>query len=296
MGYVDNHGVVFTGYIKQVERKVPDDTIVLVASDVMVRAIDFFIASENPDEPLIKEHNIEAGDLITKTLNLASLTNIVASDTRFTFAVSDEVYAEANLVSAFDYAQSIANIITYHIYADMNGVVYIVNRKPFVVTSSSPWASQWGIIIDDITPSIADITVDHIISADLRVEEKDLRNRIVIYGGGDISYSAESTSSFDPLTGTSYQVTPIYKTAVLSASIIDTHAMAKQTGDYNLALYNKVGYTLHIEMLGNPVLFPRNTVLVTLPNLGLSSRMFYVYQVEHSWNRSWYSCSLELKL
>ena len=50
IGYTTDHGVIFNGFVKQIERSVPDDVIVITASDELIKAVDFYVA---PDLSLI---------------------------------------------------------------------------------------------------------------------------------------------------------------------------------------------------------------------------------------------------
>jgi hypothetical protein len=52
MGTTTSHSVVFTGYVKGIERATPSGTYVISANDAMVRAIDYFIASLTIDSAL----------------------------------------------------------------------------------------------------------------------------------------------------------------------------------------------------------------------------------------------------
>src|SRR3989304_3967798 len=111
LGFTDNHDRIFRGYVKQLEKKVPDNTYIVTANDVLVRALDFFIVSTNPDAPFTR-NNISAEDLVEDVLALAGLTNYVGQNSSFTFAT--QAPAEVNLVSSYDYCKAIADLLAYH--------------------------------------------------------------------------------------------------------------------------------------------------------------------------------------
>jgi hypothetical protein len=125
LGFTDSHSKVFTGYVKQIDRKVPDNSYTITAHDVMTRAIDFFVASSNPESPF-KRRNISAEDLVQDVLELSGLNSFNMQPTSFTLAIGTD--AEVNLISAYDYCNSIADIVAWHLYADIDGVVNFVNR------------------------------------------------------------------------------------------------------------------------------------------------------------------------
>ena len=45
LGYEDDHGVVFRGFIKNIERATPEDKYIVTCYDNSIRLLDFFIAS-----------------------------------------------------------------------------------------------------------------------------------------------------------------------------------------------------------------------------------------------------------
>lgn len=99
LGYEGDHGHVFKGFVKQIERSTPDGTYQVTCHDVMSRAVDYFFVPDNPDAPF-KRANITAEDLIEDVLREAGLTSFDFDNTSFTFAVTADVYAEVKLVSA----------------------------------------------------------------------------------------------------------------------------------------------------------------------------------------------------
>jgi hypothetical protein len=46
LGYADNHEHIFSGWVKQIEKQVPDNTYVITCNDEMIKAVDYFIASK----------------------------------------------------------------------------------------------------------------------------------------------------------------------------------------------------------------------------------------------------------
>lgn len=290
IGYPTDHARVFRGYVKQIERKVPDDTYTITAHDVLVRAVDYFVVSSNPENPFTRS-NISAEDLVRDVLAEASLTNYDYDATFFTFAPSSDV--EVNLVSAYDFCKQIADLLTWHLYADQNGQVHFVQRKPNVMVAGSPEEDQPGFTVDI---PFATITNSQILNISHKKSEKDLRNRMVVYGSTGVYASAQSANSYDPDTGTSYAVLPggYFKSSVLATAMITTNSMAQTTADYNLQLYNKLSSELFMTVVGDSNYLARRVVTIVQPDLGLNGD-YYIYSSEHSWGKDGYTVNLILR-
>jgi hypothetical protein len=269
MGYVGDTFTAFTGYVKQVEVKEPELFYTIDCANVMIRAIDYFIASSTPTTPYTWS-NISAEDLIEAVLRLSGLTSFDMEATSFTFAVHNPV--EVNLTGAYDYAHFLADIIAFNLYADNLGMVHLINRRPYPVGGDT---------------SVATFGNTDVLSADYAVSDRDLRNKIIVYGTGDIHAEASAVSPYLPAG--------YYRTVVVAApGVIDTQSMANQSATYNLALLNKLTYRLGLSIIGQTGLQARTVVTVNLPELSLSSEDFYVFGIEHQWSRQGYITNLEL--
>jgi hypothetical protein len=279
LGYTDDHSVLFRGYIKQVERTIPDDTYIITAHDVMIRAVDYWLVSSNPENPFSRR-NIKAERLVRDVLAEAGLTNFGYTNTYFTYATG-EMPAEVNLVSAYDYCHGLAELLTFHMYADTNGKCWFINRKPYPMDGAS---GQVGDIAD---VPIGTITEDDFLYANYRITEKNLRNRVVVYGGEGIFAEKKASSPYLP--------SGFYKTAVLSSSIIATKSLARDICSYNLSFWNRLNYEISTEILGDPSVMARETINFTSSDLGLSSEEFYIYSSEHKWSKDGYTVGLELR-
>jgi hypothetical protein len=268
LGYVGTSGKVFSGYVKQIVRTTPDNTYTIIAHDELIRAVDFFIASSNPEAPFSRS-NISAEDLIEDLLGLAGLTSYTSGTTNYTYAVESPV--EINLASVYDSCKTLADIVAWHIWADNNGLVHFEDRKPYVMGGDSPYKT------------LTDATI---LSATYGESEKDLRNRVVVYGGGSIYANAQQSSPYLP--------SGFYKAVVLSSPAVDTQTMAQQAADYNLVLFNRLKYNMKMEVEGDYTLLPHKVVTVTETILGVDSD-WYIYAANHFWDRDGYKVSLELR-
>jgi hypothetical protein len=287
LGYTTSHGSIFNGYVKKVDYSVPDGLITITANDDLVRAVDYFIVGPGPESPYTYR-GIWAEDLIAAVLGMSGLNNFNFGTTYFRFGINNDV--EVNLVGSHDYCRMICDLIAWNFWCDRTGVIYLRNRKPYPMDGTS---GQPGDIAD---VPIATITDADIISFTSSFNERDLRNKIVVYGGNDVVVSASSPTSYDPLTSSYRQILPVgfYKAAVLASDIIDDESFAQDAADYNLALLNKITYETPITVEGNHILEARKTI--TLNSSYTTPHDYYIYQLEHVWGQGGFLTNMILRL
>lgn len=281
MGYVSGHALLFTGFVKQISRSVPDTLWTIQCNDVMTQAIDFFIASTDPNDPLTYQ-NIAAETLVGNLLTLANLTSYSFDSTSFVFGVLDKF--EINLVTVHDYCRRIADLLTWNLYADQGGTIHFKNRKPYVMTGTS---GQPHDVAD--TPDGNTITDDEILVVSRSMDTQKLRNKVIVYGNGDVHAEASSSSPYLP--------SGFYKTAVLAApGLIDDTAIAQATADYNLNLLNRLTEGVSVQIVGNTSYEARTTTMFSSSQMGISSSEWYIYTCQHVLSRSsGYVTNLELR-
>lgn len=271
IGYVGDNFKCITGFVKNIELSEPEKKYVITIANVLIRAVDFFIAAENPAVPFSRR-NITAEDLIQDILELSGLTSFNMESTSFTFAINNPV--EVNLTGAYDYAKFLANIIAYTLYADNNGVVHLINRRPYPVGAEPA----------DYTITVAG---DAIIESSYERSDHDIRNKIIVYGSEGISATASATSPYLPAG--------FYRTVVVAApGVIDTQSMASQAASYNLDLLNRLTQKVNVIMKGQTNIFPRTIADVTVTDIGVSGT-WYVYAVTHDWSKAGYTTTMELR-
>ncbi len=269
LGYVGNSGRVFKGYVKNIDYKEPSQTYTITASDVLVRAMDYFIASTDPDDPF-KRQNITAEALVHDVLDLAGLTNYSGQTSHFTLALTAPL--EVNLTTVYDYCRFIADIIAFHLYADEDGTVHFLDRRFFPMDGDS---------------SIGTVNKAISITAKYAESDRDLRNRVVVYGAGGIYAEAHADSPYLP--------NDFFKTVVVAApQVFDTQDMAQQSADYNLDLLNRLTISASIVMRGDHRYLARKVATFSFPEIGISGD-WYIFAAEHSFNSSGYTVSLELR-
>jgi len=211
LGYVGNNPAIFAGWVKQIEKKVPDDTYVITCNDEMVKAVDFFIASTTPDN-CYKARNISAEDLVEDVFNMAQITSYTHDTSYFTFGITRDV--EVNLVSSYDFAKTIADILAYSIWCDSSRTAHFQDRRPYVMGGDTSYKTVSEIL-----------NITHVLS------DRDLRNRVVVYGAAGIYAVAEAESPYLP--------TGFRKSIVVASPWIDDQGMAQDACDYNLDKFNR---------------------------------------------------------
>lgn len=298
LGYESSYGTVFTGYVKETVKDVPDNSVTITAHDEMVRAVDYFVCSTNPEKPF-KRHNIKAEFLVRDVLALAGLTNYDYQPTSYKLAITTD--AEVQLIGAYDYCKSIADLLAWHLWADVNGQINFKNRKPYVMTGAT---GQFGDDTDETiiygelgSVSIGTIDDSTLLRVDEVVSEKDLRNRVVVYGAEGIYADEKSGTSYDPVTSTTRVILPsgYYKSVVYATPIIDSQNIANITAEYNLNLLNRLNYHLLATGEGSHEYIARNIITLSNTELGISERNYYIYSAEHNWSDRGYTVSMELR-
>jgi len=270
LGYSTGTGRVFYGIVKNIENNVPDDVVSITASDLMSRAVDYFIVASDPENPYT-QRNIDAEDLVADLMGMAGLNNFNYDPTSFTFGI--EVDVVVNLVTSYDFSRQVADILAWHLYCNRYGVIQFVDRKPYVTA---------GDTVEDFIIPTADI-----ISVSNKISEENLRNRVVVYGAEGV-YAEESASSPHLPAG-------FYKTVALATEIIDRQAIADQAAAYNLALLNRLDESLFVTVVGKPQYEARKIAKVSWPDFGITDELRYVYSCDHTFSSSGYLCTMELR-
>jgi hypothetical protein len=279
MGYVGDHQQLFTGYVKQIDKNIPDNTYQITAYDELIRAQDYFIVSGDPNTPFTRQ-NITAEDLVAALLALAGLTSFDPTPTSFTFGVQHEF--EVNLVNLFDYCKMIADTLTWTLWADQDGTINFKNRKPYVMTGET---NQPGDVADQPLVGYIFSYANEILDFSYSKSERPLRNRVVVYGSEGIHAEASQASSVLPAG--------FYKSSVLAfPQLIDTQGLAQDIADYNLDLLNRIGESITCTVTGNTLLQPR---VVLDSNVSGYSGYWYVYSCDHQWSKTGYTTALDLR-
>lgn len=283
MGYSDDHEVIFTGYVKQIEEKFsPDHLYVITAYNNLVRAQDFFIASSTPESALSYQ-NIAAETLVYNLMVLAGLTSFTYDTTYFTFGINNAF--EINLVSVIDYTRTIADLLTWSIWADSAGTVHFENRKPYVMLDQYPENAQPG-WQEDVPTGFQLNTATNMIDFNLTVSERNLRNKVVVYGKDTIGATASASSPYLPVG--------FYKTAVLAfPQLVDDTELAQSIADYNLDLLNRITYNLSTVIVGDPSLRARTVISCNDSGYPDITGDWYVFSCDHTFSAQGYTTNIE---
>lgn len=270
MGYNGSGSRTFSGYVKNVQRMQSPTLYEITCANAMVRALDYFIVSNSPLTPFSRE-NISAQSLVGELMAMAGLTNYSGSSSGFTFATNGTPL-EVNLTSVYDYSKFIADLIAWHVYADDNGKVWFKSRPPFPQGSDS---------------SVATLSNSNLLDVSYWRSDRDLRNRVVVYGADDIHATAQASSPYLP--------SGFYKSvAVAAPTVITSQSMAQQSANYNLAKLNRLTIGGTATIIGNPAINCRDCITVNKSDIGMTGK-FYVYGIEHSVSKEGYKTSLDLR-
>jgi hypothetical protein len=275
LGYSDDHGIVFSGYVKNVEWSEPERKVTISANDVLIRAADYFLVSADPEAPFSRQ-NILVTHLAQELLAVCGLNSFVHDDGYFlTLAIRNPV--EINLTSIFDYCSFLADLVAYNMYADIAGTIHFVDRKPHPTD-------------DDV--SITTLNRGDLTEVNYSVTDRDLRNRIVVYGSAGIFAEAKVRSPYLP---DNPDGSPFYKTVCFAASgLLDSYEDALLTAEYNLAKLNRLTRSGQVTTIGNYILQARQCITVVNSEMGMAGK-WYIYSLDHSWSRSGYTCSMDLR-
>lgn len=252
LGYVGDYNTIFSGYVKEITRSTPPTKYRISAYGVLVRASDYFIAASNPDNPFSRS-SIKAEDLVQQLLAMAGINSFGYESPSFTF-----LNVEVNLVSAYEYCNGIANTLAWHLYADKNNKAWFVER----------WN---GLMAGDTSTKTMDTT--KIIQASRNINTRNLRNRVVVYGRNGIHSVAKTSSPHLPAG--------FYQSVVVSADWITNQTQADLISSKNLSLFNKLGESCQIQMIGDSSYEARQIVTLNYSRIGASGDWF-VESVDHT--------------
>jgi hypothetical protein len=300
LGYVDDHAQIFTGYVKNVNRTVPNNVYQVTAMDKLIRAVDYFVVSSSPDKPYNFGKGVSAESLVNNVLALCGLSlplgdPTYVTPTNFSFGVSNDV--EVNLVSAFDYCRMIADVVTWSLWADQYGNLYFKNRKPFLMGSEDFGQIGW---VEDIPVNLSDpLTDSKILTFSYKRDEKDLRNKVTVFGSAGVTFTASNNQSWDDLynSGAGGYITVLpadfYKTIVASYVFIDSASVAQQTAEYNMGLHNRIKNSLSVSCEGDYRFLARKAVRLQENITGIPLSNWYILGAEHTFSKEGYITSME---
>lgn len=271
LGYGGSNTKVFQGYVQQIEHSVPSHTITITCEDVLTKAVNYFIASDDPENPL-SYSNIKSEDFVENVLAVAEITNYEA-DVPLSYTWATDAPAEVNLVTAWQAANEMAGMLAWHIHADRNGKVWFNDRRPYDSGSDS-----------------ADFTYDetagtNVLSLTYHKSIEELRNRVVVYGREGIQATASQVSPY--LYSSTY-----YKTAVIGHPLIQTQTQAQRTADFNLELYNRLTQVVSMTVEGNPNLEARKFVDITGSAFTSVTGLWFIYSVQHKFGDGGYTVDM----
>jgi hypothetical protein len=284
LGYdgAGNSDTLFTGYVKNIELSASPKIYTITAADILIRAQEYFVISNNPEDSL-QYNNAAPEDIIHDLMDMAGITDYDGDSSSYIWGVNGPI--KITQVTAYDYSKFLADLIAWQIYADENGTVHFQDRRPYPMGGDTAVG----------TLTYANSTIMKYWKSD-----KDLRNKIVVWGTTGVYAHAERSDSYDPISKSYIQVLPdyFYKTTAVSSQVIDTQEMAQSACDFNLVLYNRLNVGISVSTIGNSDYKCRKTINVTAPELGLGNNPieFYIYQTDHQWSSQGYQVNMELRV
>jgi len=263
LGYSTGTVKVFTGFVRQISKDLVGGTTQVVCEDELSKAVDFFIAADDPLDPFTRSE-ISTEDLIGDILALADITNYAPNPPLSVTWGTSGTEIELNLVMVWSAVKQFADALAWTVYADRDGTVILEDRKPYDMggdVSSFTWT----------------LGTNNILTVNRSESAENLRNKVVVYGTEGISASAEASSPFLP--------PGFFKTAVLASPIFTDSGLAQTVADFNLALFNRLTESASITIEGDPNVKPRLFATITEPFTGMSG-MWFIFQVEHNFNNT----------
>lgn len=261
IGYDVSHGVVLDGFVKKVEMIKPDRIYRITANDLLVRAVDFFIAADDPESPL-QYNNISDYNLVNSLLGLAGLPGVVsgAPSPSFTFGTNEDG-ARFNLQSVADALQFILSVTGRTLYAE-SGDIYYVDRKPYIVTGD--------------TPTVFLSAGNNLIDISYEESNDKIRNVIKVYGKSPLTAKASASSPY----------LVVDQTAVIAHELLDTQEICQATADVNLEILNRLGRTWAITCVGDHTIRPRAICRITDEFATPTPTDAFIYRVSHQFSES----------
>jgi hypothetical protein len=251
IGYLGNTDKVFEGFVRDITQNTLERTVTITFEDVLAKALDYFIASDDPENPLSFE-NVSTETLVVGILAEADISGINANlPLSVTWGTNGPI--EINLIMAWAAAKSIVDMMAWHIYADRNGDIQLLDRKPYVMAGDSS-SYSWTVGTDNVT------------AIDYTKSTENLRNRVVVYGKDNISADASAVSPYLPAG--------FYKTAVIATPYLDTVGKCQLAADFNLALFNRLTERLTLSIEGDHQIVARDVATVTDAYTGVSGDWF----------------------
>jgi hypothetical protein len=265
LGYVSDHTNMFKGYVKKIERQRPENIIRITMNDLLIRAVDYFLAADDPQNPY-QYNNITSLNLIKELLSLAGITNVTNTEPTpvFTWGTNADG-ARFNLQSVAEACQFVAGISGNTLYYEISDdEVKFTNRKPYATDSDTPLATWTTGNNQQLTAITYEQSTDK------------TRNRVKVYGRGNITALAEASNPY----------LVVDQTLVIGHEMLDTQDIADGTATVNLELLNHLGETYTLDLEGIVGLHARQIYLLDESFTGTSNRKVFVYQVSHSIDES----------
>lgn len=272
MGYTGDTATVFKGFAKKITRARPDNVFRIECNDVLVRAIDFFIAADDPENPF-QRNNITSLNLIKDVLALAGITNVTNTEPGpavLTWGTNEDG-VRFNLQSVADAVKFITEMTGNLTYYDQDAdLVEFKARKPYVEGGDS----SSGTFTTGASGNIIDITYD-------KSTEKT-RNVLKVYGKSPLNARARADNAN----------LVVDQAAVIAHELLDSQSICDEVASINLEILNRLTETYTLSVEGDPSIRARQVRTLTESFVGASSLDIFLYAVQHIFTESGYVVSI----
>ncbi len=278
IGYDTDFDVALTGgLVKKINQRRPGQDYEVTIYDKLIKASDYFMASDNPDSPFTitnRKAELAVGDLLAQ----AGITSYVYDTTFLTLGVDSEGKDNpipVNLVSPWTYIENIARMVGYIAFMDTSGSAQFRNRKPYIMGGDINKHTF-------TTGSGGDILEISYLKSD-----ENTRNRVVVYGAPGIFATASGSSPYLP--------SGFYKTIAASHEMITNQTGAQGAADINLEMWNRLTETCTLKVIGDKFLRMLDIVAIQESFTGLTdSTLWVVYGTVHNLSEAGYTTELTL--
>lgn len=162
-GTSDNNDVVFTGFVKSIEKQNPPSQVIIECQDVLDRAMNkFLVPIPTPTSYFAVPGGYPAEGIVSNLLYKAFLgrfdsnmqdltppfTDFVYDPTSFAFADANILGTpkmEVRLETVFDQCRKIADLLNWRLWADHKAVIHF-EKRPHYPDTTSP-------VSDPVTPA-----------------------------------------------------------------------------------------------------------------------------------------------
>lgn len=317
-GTADNNGVVFTGFVKSIEKQYPPSQVIIECQDVLDRAMNKFLVPI----PSAKSYGAVTGGypaegIVSSLLYMAFLGRFNSQMTAESIPFTDFVYdptdfhfADANILgtpnmeirleTVFDQCKKISDLLNWRLWADHLAVIHF-EKRPHYPDTTSP-------VSDPATPAAYlqfSLANRNMLRARYAKSTDNLRNQVGVLGRGDLQSNQQASSAYLPAAGGSFRSfyngqTYTYPSDFHQATVIGSEWLTNQTicdsaASVNLARLNRLTETGTLVIPGDQRVHARQICSVSGDLIAdMSGGNWFIYGMTFTWNKGAFEQELTL--